>query len=286
MQITSNSILIIYTIVGNLTGGSGSSSHGIFCGTIVNVTITGTVTGGSISNSSGFSFTTNATIVLNGSIVGVGIGAQLSGGSTVTINGNITGGSLGVGLNISGSSNVVITGWVRAGTGNNHGVNIAGGSGTLTADAAIGSSFAGGLAVGIANNSSSAAASVRDMEWGTGGQTPVYGWVHFKNVANIKTKVQKILLLGLTELIDASAGAGSSPDPEDVRDGVVYDFGGQTGTLAVPLPIYVAAGVPTDDTVGSMAGGGGGSDYANLVIINNGVKKASLGVPHTDDLIP
>jgi hypothetical protein len=46
----------------------------------------------------------------------------------------------------------------------------------------------------------------------------------------------------------------SNPAIEDVRAGVIYGISDQLeGTLAVPPPASVAAGVPTDDTVGTAA---------------------------------
>jgi hypothetical protein len=42
-----------------------------------------------------------------------------------------------------------------------------------------------------------------------------------------------------------------SPTESDVREGVTYALGSQTGTLAVPDPASVALNVPTDNTVGT-----------------------------------
>jgi hypothetical protein len=47
--------------------------------------------------------------------------------------------------------------------------------------------------------------------------------------------------------------AVDSPNPVDVRNGVVYAFNTLTGTLVVPNPANVASGVPTDNTVGTAA---------------------------------
>jgi gas vesicle protein len=43
------------------------------------------------------------------------------------------------------------------------------------------------------------------------------------------------------------------PAVVDVREGTEYGFGDFEGTLIVPDPIYVSAGIPTDDTVGTAA---------------------------------
>ena len=54
------------------------------------------------------------------------------------------------------------------------------------------------------------------------------------------------------EIITTSALApDDSPEPHDVRKGVIY--GDKTGTLAVPNPLEVAFGIPTDNTVGQAA---------------------------------
>jgi len=71
------------------------------------------------------------------------------------------------------------------------------------------------------------------------------------------------------------------PAEADVREWTVYWL--NTWTLAVPDPSNVASGVPTDDTVWT-------ADFDlvgirdRLWVINDWIKKASLLIPHTEDL--
>lgn len=58
-------------------------------------------------------------------------------------------------------------------------------------------------------------------------------------------------LTGDPPQILTNAPGDASPEPYDVRKGVIY--GSKTGTLAVPNPLEVAFGIPTDNTVGQAA---------------------------------
>lgn len=74
------------------------------------------------------------------------------------------------------------------------------------------------------------------------------------------------------------------PSQSDVRDGTLYGASDEfEWTLVVPSPSNVASGVPTDDTVWTAD-----FDLAGirdrLWVINDWIKKASLLIPHNEDL--
>jgi len=81
-----------------------------------------------------------------------------------------------------------------------------------------------------------------------------------------------------------TSDAFDDPVESDVRDWVTYwAWGSYVWTLAVPSPSNVASGVPTDDTVWT-------ADFAMtdvltaIGVVNVGVQKASLLIPHSTDI--
>jgi hypothetical protein len=168
---------------------------------------------------------------------GAGNGVSVSGSTTsVTVNGVVTGGTsasvYGVSVSTAGAQ-VTITGTVVGGTASGaHGVNMA--LGTLRLDALL--------------------------KWSSIGVAPVSGSggsVMFK-----RTGAALAMEAPSDDNWPADTGAAivveryttGNPLPADVREGTLYGPGEtSTGTLAVPPPASVAAGVPTDDTVGTAA---------------------------------
>lgn len=273
----------LVTINGNITGGSGATSYGYFIGGIAPVNIIGNITGGSNATATGLFLSTANVLTITGSVYGsTGTGLIInSTGATLILNGSVYGSSLGssVGVQMVTTSTANITGTVYGGT---LGYGLTAGNSTVvdidTAEATT------DLIPAVRCVSTSAVVRVRKMVWSASGQSPVEGRVYFKNVSNIQVFAKKHTGT-LTALFDGSAGGGSAPLPQDVRLGVLYDFGAETGTLAVPNPVDVRSGVATDDTLGT--GLIDKTDFdANLVIINNGIKNASYLIPHTTDLIP
>jgi hypothetical protein len=156
--------------------------------------------------------------------------------TSVTVNGVITGGTTagvyGVGVSTAGAQ-LTITGTVVGGTASGaFGVHM--GLGTLRLDALL--------------------------KWSSIGVAPVSGSggsVMFK-----RTGAELAMEAPSDDNWPAATGAAivveryttGNPAPADVREGTLYGPGEtSTGTLAVPPPASVAAGVPTDDTVGTAA---------------------------------
>ena len=68
-------------------------------------------------------------------------------------------------------------------------------------------------------------------------------------------------------------------DEGDVRLGTDYAEATLTGTAAIPLPVDVRSGVPTDDTVGNYV-------PADVAVVLDGEQFGSLGTEFTGTLVP
>lgn len=247
------------TINGNLTGGGAGSAYAlnIPASTACTVAITGTITGNS-STSTGYAvgvsgsavtFSVTGTIIGGASAPGI---AVLSGGSlTCSVTGSITGGSASTahGLSVLSGGAASITASTLGGSGGASGVNVAsGGAATIRGTGTA-------SATSAAITSASACRISGDLYHSSGSFAPVAGtW------SVIASEEVRMHLSDDSAYPASNAGSavvlsllGSDlPDPEDVRAATTYGpSGGSTGTLAVPPPASVAAGVPTDDTVGS-----------------------------------
>jgi len=201
-------------ITGNIIGGS-SAGFDSFHGSVVtggSITITGNITGGSSGG------------------IGMAIGSNLS--TTATIIGSVTGGTGAVGMTIGvlSSSSVTVT---RA-KGNGFGIGSVG----LTSN------------VGVAKNSQSSTVRVYEIEYGDLGQSPTSGPIQ---IFDASTNVCLIYRTGLSKktLVDASASSGAFPSNSDVRSGISFNNGNNTGTMAVPSASSVANGVGVDNTTGT-----------------------------------
>ena len=109
------------SIIGNVTGGSASGTHGVFSNNTSTVTINGNVTGGSTSGTHGVCSNNTSTVTINGNVTGGSAsgayGVYSISTSTVTINGNVTGGSASgaYGVYSVNTSTVTINGNVTGG---------------------------------------------------------------------------------------------------------------------------------------------------------------------------
>lgn len=101
---------------------------------------------------------------------------------------------------------------------------------------------------------------------------------------NTKPKTRKLRCCENNPIYMYNSYVGN-PTELDVRDWTLY--GGNLElewSLKVPAPDLVAKWVPTDDTIGT-------ADFqlddinSNLAIINDWIKKASLSIPHNQDLV-
>jgi hypothetical protein len=129
------------TIVGDVTGGSGSSIYGCRNTGTGTLTVTGNVTGGSNSAAHGAHLNTAGTIAISGNATGgssTGSGAFNAGAGSITIGGDAVGGAGGIGANNASTGSITLAG-DAIGAGNYGLQNAAAGVVTVTGDA-IGSS--------------------------------------------------------------------------------------------------------------------------------------------------
>jgi hypothetical protein len=83
----------------------------------------------------------------------------------------------------------------------------------------------------------------------------IHGYFYFVNATNQQTFNPRVFSTNVERVLYTANAVplSISPAVSDVRNGVVYASGEKTGTLVVPNPSYVSAGVLTDNTVGSLS---------------------------------
>jgi hypothetical protein len=248
------------TIVGSVTGGTGTSASGavLMSGTGT-LNIVGNVTAGSTSQSSGVQFQSgNGTINITGNVTGGGSGnaygvfVNLGTAQTLNITGIVTGGSAGVGVLANVAYTLNLTGTAVGGVVS-AGISVTG-SATVTATRAKGNGFGNGssglsAAVGISVTVQTSNTRVYEVEYGDRGQSPTSGPIILLN------DTSNVVLFyrtsgGKKTLIDSSASAGH-PSITNVRSGIAYANNNLTGTCAVPAASSVTVGVAVDNTTGT-----------------------------------
>jgi hypothetical protein len=258
------------TITGTITGGTGAvSTYGVHIpsGTPT-VTINGDVVGitaSSSSNNFGVNIAANATVTVNGNLstsAGPNASAAVSCTGTtaeVVINGDITGGSAqltAVGFIGSGASaQYTITGNIYGAVG--YGVSVT--AGYLSLDGcSLYPSATGVPAVNSTGTCRFHGNAYFYTTTSTGqGYCPIAGrwqaWGGQELIFHMfETDGWPFTYSG--DVLQITNYGSNLPAAEDVRVGVDYGGGSAlTGTLAVPSPASVAAGIPTDDTVGTAA---------------------------------
>jgi hypothetical protein len=180
----------------------------------------------------------------------------VSSSAQVTINGDVTGGASAIA--VVGESGAVLTvnGDVT-GSGSANAAGIAN-SGASSQTTIIGSITGGAVGPGASITGGFLRIDA-SLGWGPNGASPFTG-----SVAPQFMRTGSHLAMHAPSDDNWPAATGAQiyvqryntglPAPEDVREGTVYDStSSSTGTLAVPPPASVAAGVPTDDTVGTAA---------------------------------
>jgi hypothetical protein len=238
------------TIVGNLTGGTGTGSY-CLATTSDLVTITGNIIGASSNTADGR--------VINNC-------------TNLAITGNVTGGSTSGNnntINLDGTGTIVITGNVIAGTAANA-IYLNSGTLTLTVVGTIyttTNSMPAVRAVGTLN-----LRHTGDQIAASNGTVPVSG-----NITNFLISASSAIYHEYRVNNAGSPGVARSlytggvnlgqPAVANVRSGTAYGASSEyTGTLAVPSPTLVAIGVATDNTVGSYApSGASAADVADAV---------------------
>lgn len=248
-------------VTGAVTGGTGTTSHGVANATAspLLLNITGNCTGGNSTgngyNTTGAASTTNITGNVIGGTASTASGVGQGSLGTVNVFGDAIGGTAAAnyGLNQTGAGATNLWGTARGTNvpGNlGHGANVAANT-TAFIQVAVGNDYPNAgmttAAYGITATSTAAAVTVDALEDGSGGLQPTnLARVFMRDVgANyVKSHTSNLgPVLTLGEVTDY-------PAPEDVRAATEYSFGTLVGTLAVPSPDTVSAGVPVDDTVG------------------------------------
>jgi hypothetical protein len=241
-------------VVGTITGGtSGSIPNGSSHAGSGTVNITGNVIGG--TSSTGVSLSGPGTINITGNVSAPSTGSGISHSSasgTLNITGTVSGAaSSGVGVLVTSTGTCNIIGTAIGGVGT-AGIFVQS-SGTATITRAKGNGFGNGsvglsAAVGV-QASQNANCRVYEIEYGDLGQSPTSGPIILLNDTS-NVAIMYRTSGGKKTLIDSASSAGH-PAASNVRSGVSYANGNQTGTCAVPAAGSVALGVAVDNTTGT-----------------------------------
>lgn len=247
----------IVNIVGNLQSAGGIA---LYVQQPCTVVVTGNVTGSSVNSSAGLSSTAtgSTTITINGTVTGGSAassnGLLVSNNGNVTINGTVTGGSASnaEGARMNGSGTIQINGTVIGGTGSS-GAFLAG-TGTIRATRAKGNDYGPGsvgitAAAGISGSVNTGLIEVDELEFGSRGMAPV-SWYAVLRPLTSNICIVRDTSVNAKTLVDPST-VGDYPANANVRLGTQFNFGNNTGTLAVPNPNQVAVGIATDNTIGT-----------------------------------
>jgi len=201
----------------------------------LSATIVGTCTGGTVSTAQGVVNTSTGSLAITGNV---------SAGA----------GTSSVGVNNSSTGTVTITGIATAGSTNGaEGARNAVG-GVLNVGRAKGNDFgigSTGIVAGVGVTSGQTSVTkVKEIEYGTRGQSPTSGPIYLdSDLTNVAVFVN--YPTGTKTLSDPNNTAGLSPADTDVRSGVVYNNGNDTGSAYIPAASSVGFGVPVDATTGT-----------------------------------
>ena len=231
---------------GNYTGGSGSSCSAL----IINGNATGShsvvgeVTGGSGTNAHGLlSQGGRGTVAITGSVAGGagGFGVSTTGGATVTISGDATGGSgaATTGITNSSTGTVTISGNAIGGTGVTitatcFGAYNSGAGSIIVSGYAIGAP-SGGVAAGVFG-SIGGTTRVGSVRTSTTGVSGIAGKVFLSNLTTGTLQGANSALTVKT--FYPTDYSGLLPAVGDVRNGTTYNLGNSTGTLSSGRPSH------------------------------------------------
>lgn len=224
----------IMRIVGNIIASSAAfDSDGLRNQSTGTIFLTGNVFGG--SGGAGIVNSSTGTILMSGNVFGgsgsSAFGISNSGTGFVTISGNSFGGTAASGISNTGTNSRVS---LRRAISNDFGV---GSTGIVVAAYGV---------VGASNNTT----IVEEIQSGARGVFPTNGNVFLRRTTNTLAIYRTNTGQSVT-MFTSLSGTNLNPIPRDVRQGVFYDFGALVGTLAMPIPAVVNAGVPVDNTVGT-----------------------------------
>lgn len=226
---TNGSTLTVAT--GPITGGSNVASPGVSLGGTATATISCAVTGGTAGAGLLTASTATNSVTISSAVTGGagGNGVHNTGTGIVTINANVTGGSVGGIGAYSTSGKIDVYGTIYPGAGATGWLGMAStSSGTVCLCSAVG--------VNVANGVGAITGNVR-----------VRYPINASNLAfNVWDEVGNIVPCHADSVLVAG-----SPSPSDVRYGVSYQLGGQSGTCYVPAAASVLYGVNVDATTGT-----------------------------------
>jgi len=248
-------------VVGNINGGFCNSPNVNITGSGT-VNIVGSISGG--SNVTALNLTGSSKTTITGNLSGganTGRAIVISENALLSVTGNLLpGGNSGNALNaVSGSPNIQIVG--NIGDGSLNGVTLFFNQ-TSAYVKVIGTIFVGNAINFISTPSNAINILSGPFISGVTGILPIsVTRMHYQRTIGSYYEFRDSSTNGaLPPAAPAPAARLVSPDtladppiPANVRQGVVYAFSSQTGTMVVPNPINVAAGVPVDDTVGTAA---------------------------------
>ena len=223
-------------ITGNLLGNASSGNNAIAVGTAVSNTGTLTITGN----------------VMAGNAVAINSNAT---NLPINVTGTVTGGNTGVfGISNFSTSTCTIVGSAVGGVG---GAGVSNSStGTIRVTRSVGNAFGPGNTAGLAAavgaaNAGLGVIEIEQLEYGTNGMSPTSGTgIRLKKASSNVAVFNYCDTAGAKTLIDATQNA-AMPAATDVRLGVSYASGAQTGSCAVPAASSVAFGVPVNNTTGT-----------------------------------
>jgi hypothetical protein len=250
-------------INGNIQGGTSSNASGftVPSGGTVNITVNGDIYGSTGSGTHGMVISAGytGTLTVNGNILGgtsTGSGLVNAGTGLITINGNVqtNGVSSGGGISNSGNGNINIMGSVIPGSGTGTVVSSTAASGNIYIQGDVSASNG---AFGVTSSGTSSMVKIGgNLSNAENGRSAAY--VYFLLLANGRQTTWRmkndVLPPPNGEDVILTNVPSQSPEPRHIRRGVSYGAGASlTGTLDVPPPESVAAGVPVDNTVGTAA---------------------------------
>ena len=249
----------VLNFIGNITAQATSQTNNAFQLNSGTVNMTGNI---------------NSSTGTNGNQVGI-----ILAGATLTITGNVTGGSGQLASNsphgiTQTSGNLTIIGNVTTigGFGTAHGINQTGGDLTVignvtggTGDLGIGISSStsgiitvtgtitsGATSIGLSSSSRTATVQVSGPLINTNGFNALYAVKYF--ITGASTTIIAQSSVGVNNVFYNNTSTLDALLASNVRNGISFGLGGAlTGTLKVPLPSQVIVGVETDDTVGTWA---------------------------------
>jgi hypothetical protein len=255
---------------GTINSGNGNSAHGINTNVVCTINVVGSTTGGFSSNfAMGVRFNSAGIFTLVGTATGGGYnsnhGVYLN-NTTATITGDLYGGNLSggdsAGVRGDNNANITVTGTMygRVSPGflsisntylNHYGSIISTGINGGGSQSTVGLSSTGAGAINILTGPF--------ISSSTGIQPLYVARMHYRRTMGSYFEFRDNSTNGaLSPAAPAPATRLVSPDtvvaapiPANVRQGVTYALGSQTGTMIVPDPANVVKNVPVDNTVGT-----------------------------------